>query len=103
MSAMAARPRAAWPAPRTCRLAGRLPLPLDSQSCHSPSRPMHLIPDVECDQQCGHRLYDAGILQLAAIDGAHPGNLDREIRRDLPGAIVVAAYNDVAIDLAIAG
>src|ERR1019366_7575202 len=77
-------------------------LSLDSQPRHPPSRAVYLVADVERDQQRGHGFHDARVLQLAAIDGAHSGNFRRQLRRNLPRAIVVAAYDDVAIHRLVA-
>src|SRR5271170_2072771 len=63
---------------------------------------MHFVPDVEGDEQCGHGLDDAGVLQLAAVDGAHTGNLHRQLGSNLASIVVVAADDDVAIDVLIA-
>ena len=63
---------------------------------------MHFVADVEGNKQRGHGFDDAGVLQLAAVDGAYAGDLHGEFRRDLSGVVVVAAHDDVAVHVVIA-
>jgi hypothetical protein len=58
---------------------------------------MALVPNVEADQQSRDLLYDAGVFQFAAIDGADSWNLCRKLSRELRGIGIIAAYNDVTI------
>src|SRR5271165_4282449 len=74
----------------------------DSESRYSPSGAVHLVANIEGDEQRGHGLDDARILQLAAINGAHAWNLGGQFGRDLPGTVVVAAHDDIAIHWLIA-
>src|SRR6516162_4483146 len=62
---------------------------------------MHLVTDVERYEERRHGLDDAGVFQLAAVDGTHTGDLNGQIRGDLSGPVVVAADDDVAIDIVI--
>src|SRR5712692_11518179 len=57
-----------------------------------------LVADVQADQQRGDLLYDAGILQFAAIDSADTGNFCCQLARDLSGVRVVAADDDIAVE-----
>ena len=44
---------------------------------------MAFVSNVESDQQSRNLLYDACILQFAAIDSAHSGNLGSKLAREL--------------------
>src|SRR6266446_10938364 len=57
--------------------------------------------DVEADEQRGDLLYDAGVFELAAIDGAHAGNFTSERADALRGRFVIAADDYVAIHWAV--
>src|SRR5215472_11566083 len=57
---------------------------------------MRLVANVQADQQGGDLFYDAGILELAAVERADAGNPGGERTRNLGGARVVTADQDVA-------
>src|ERR1700694_5640781 len=63
---------------------------------------MPFVPDVETDQQRGDLLDDARILKLPAINRAHARDLRCEFHRYLCGIWIIAAHDDVAIDIVIA-
>src|SRR6202795_632931 len=67
-----------------------------------PNSAVAFVPDVETDQQRGDLLDDARILQLATINRSHARDLRREFHRNLRGIGIIAAYDDVAIDIFIA-
>src|SRR5579862_4824615 len=75
----------------------------NSEARHAHSSAMHLVPDVECDEQRGDRFDDARVFKFAAVHSAYPGNFQREIGCYLPGAVVIAANNHIAIHVAISG
>ena len=73
---------------RTSRQPSRSPLKapvcisrqyLYPQPRHSQARTVHLVADVQGDEQGGEGLDDAGVLQLAAVDGANAGDLHRQV------------------------
>src|SRR5713101_6565493 len=57
--------------------------------------------DVEADQQRRDLLHDARVLQLATIERAYAWDFAGEAADALRGGFVVAAYDHVAIDLAL--
>src|ERR1700674_5330549 len=67
-----------------------------------PNSTVAFVPDVETDQQRGDLLDDARVLKLAAINRSHAHNLRREFHRNLCGIRIIAAHDDVAINILIA-
>ena len=56
------------------------------------------MPDVQADQNRRDLLNDAGIFQLAAVDGADAGNLGGKFARQLRRIGIVTADNDIAVE-----
>src|SRR5208283_1409158 len=71
------------------------------RQARNPYSAVAFVADVQADQQRGNLLDKASVLQFAAINRSHTGDLRREFHRKLRGILVVAAYDYVAIDIVV--
>src|ERR1700756_419152 len=80
----------------------RTRLLLRRQAGKADSSAVHLVTDIQPDQQRRDRLDDARVLQFAAVQRADSGNLRGQLHRQFPGVFVVAANQHVAVNWSIA-
>src|ERR1700747_2672038 len=60
---------------------------------------MTLVPDIQADEQRRNLLENARVFQLSAINSSNPGNLRAESTRNLGRIGIVAADDDVAVEI----
>src|SRR5262249_7740037 len=73
------------------------------KACDSQTGGVRFVVHVDGDKQCRQMLQDACVLQLAAMNRAHSGDLACQFARDLKGPGIVAAHDHVAIHASISG
>jgi hypothetical protein len=63
---------------------------------------MALVADVQADEHGGYLFDNTSIFELATINGAHARDLGSQSANQSRGVVVVAAYDDIAIQRVIA-
>src|SRR6266571_8720969 len=83
------------------RCPGLLPKLFERQSGESDPRGMHLVSNVQSNEQGSHGFDDARVFEFPSIQWPGAWNLCGELARDLFCIFVIAADKDVAIDWSI--
>src|SRR5260221_2804944 len=71
------------------------------RQARDPDSAVPFVPDIETDQQRRDLFDDACVLQLPTINRSHASDLRREFHRNLRGIRIIAAYDDIAIDIVV--